>query len=107
VPLGKPACVARFTNANTERGVSGEGLITIQQPAARAALAFLKIILNPSAVSNQNGREHSRDGEIPWDKGGGNTNRLLDSENPSAWSSWGLYRTRDSLRFTSEPPGES
>jgi hypothetical protein len=54
VPLGKPACVARFTNANTERGVSGEGLITIQQPAARAALAFLKIILDPSAVSHQN-----------------------------------------------------
>jgi len=43
-PFGNPACCARFANARTESGVSGEGLTIIVHPAAKAALAFRKII---------------------------------------------------------------
>ena len=49
-PFGNPACSAKFPKASTERGVSGEGFTIIVQPAARAAPAFLKIILHQSAT---------------------------------------------------------
>jgi len=45
-PLGNPAWVASSAKANTERGVSGEGLTIMVQPAARAALAFRRIMLD-------------------------------------------------------------
>jgi hypothetical protein len=45
-PLGNPACVAKFAKASTESGVSGEGFTIIEQPAAKAAPAFLRIILD-------------------------------------------------------------
>lgn len=44
-PFGNPACSASKAKDNTESGVSGDGFATIQQPAANAAPAFRRIIL--------------------------------------------------------------
>lgn len=43
-PGGKPACRARYPNVNTEKGVSGDGLTIMVQPAARAAPALRRIM---------------------------------------------------------------
>ena len=44
-PLGKPAFSARYARLSADRGVSGDGFATIVQPAARAALAFRRSML--------------------------------------------------------------
>lgn len=53
-PFGKPACCARFASASTEKGVSGDGLTIIVQPAANAAPAFRRIIAMGTATSVSN-----------------------------------------------------
>jgi hypothetical protein len=60
-PLGNPARSARFAKARTDSGVSGDGFTIIQQPAAKAAEAFRKIILLQSAIDAHllNGRTHA------------------------------------------------
>src|SRR6266536_1240297 len=60
-PLGNPACSARFAKARTDSGVSGDGFTSMQQPAAKAAEAFRKIILLQSATNTHllNGRTHA------------------------------------------------
>ena len=45
-PLGKPAFSARYARLRTDKGVSGDGLTIIVQPAARAALALRRTMLN-------------------------------------------------------------
>ena len=42
-PGGKPARLASRASDSAVKGVSGDGLTTMQQPAARAALAFRSI----------------------------------------------------------------
>ena len=43
-PFGNPAFSARYASDRTEKGVSGDGLTTIVQPAASAAPALRKIM---------------------------------------------------------------
>src|SRR5258706_13161677 len=44
-PLGKPACSPRYARDSAVRGVSGDGFTIIVQPAAKAALAFRRTML--------------------------------------------------------------
>ena len=45
-PLENPASSANAANASTDNGVSGDGLMTMVQPAARAAPALRAIMLS-------------------------------------------------------------
>jgi hypothetical protein len=49
-PGGKPASSARCASASTLRGVSGDGLIIMVQPAAKAAPHLRKIMLITPSV---------------------------------------------------------
>jgi hypothetical protein len=81
--------------------------MTIQHPAAKAALAFRKIILVTSVSKHHYVRSHSRNGKVPWNQSSSNTNRLLHSKDTSSRSSRCADRARDSLCFASEPPRET
>jgi hypothetical protein len=52
-PGGKPACRAKYPNVKTERGLSGDGLTIIVQPAASAAPALRRIIAWKQRYSQQ------------------------------------------------------
>ena len=87
----------------------------MQQPAAKAALAFLKTILitsnqqspTPTKDSHKPQQFYSRNGEIPRHKRNRNANRLLHSEYPPPRGTGLGNSARDSLGFTSEPPREA
>lgn len=50
-PFGKPAFSANVANVRMDRGVSGEGLTTTVQPAAKAAPTLRRIILSEFSQS--------------------------------------------------------
>lgn len=101
---GKPACSARYANARVVRGVSGDGLAIIIQPAARAAPTFPRIILTYQHTHcNQIQRKYSRDGKVPRNKSHTNTNGLLDNHHPTIRRSRCANLPADTLRLGSKP----
>lgn len=85
-PFGKPALSARTAIVSTESGVSGEGLMTKQQPAAKAAPAFRATILyvhsqHMHTHSSSEEISHLRDWKVPGYQCRHNPNRLFDGEN--------------------------
>jgi hypothetical protein len=77
------------------------------QPAARAAPAFRKIMLQLLATDLRDGRCHLRNREVPRDESSGHTNRLLHSEDSSSRSRRCLNCSRNSLCLSGEPPSEA
>lgn len=116
-PFGMPACVASSAIASTERGVSGDGLTIIQQPAASAAPAFLNTILEgrntsanvrchrlPPDFLRTTHYKYSRNGEIPRDQRRRYTDGLLNRKHPPPSRRRLLHRAHDALRLSSKPP---
>jgi hypothetical protein len=77
------------------------------QPAARAAPAFRRIMLQLLAADSPDDRWHLRNREVPWDKSSCHSNRLLHSKDSPSRGGRCLNRSCDSLRLSSKPPGEA
>jgi hypothetical protein len=80
------------------------------QPAANAAPAFRRII----AIGTSNALVQLKEWKpivkkltVPWDQGDSDTNRLLDSENPSVGCCRSLDGPKNPLCLTCEPPSET
>jgi hypothetical protein len=82
-PAGMPARSARMAMAEVVIGVSGDGLTTIVQPAARAVTIFRKPMttgkfhLSRSALTFHSRTSHSRAKEPYWSNGLFGDNELL------------------------------
>jgi hypothetical protein len=106
-PGGKPACRAKYPSVKTERGVSGDGLTIMVQPAASAAPALRRIIaLKYSQLSSVREQiDFADDWEVPGDQCYGNTNGLFDGEDTATRCCRCRDSALDSLGFSCEPPG--
>jgi hypothetical protein len=106
-PGGKPACRAKYPSVKTERGVSGDGLTIMVQPAASAAPALRRII----ALKIQLAELCRRTGgvknnwKIPGTKCYGDTNGLFDGKDTASRCCGCRDSALDSLGFSCEPPG--